>query len=465
MFIMIFDYLRYNNTGVFALPSKRENFGSRLGFVMATVGSAVGLGNVWRFPTVVAENGGGAFVLLYLAMILLIGLPTMIAELTLGRAGSRNIVGVFKNLSPRRQKWWLIGLLPLLATFMVLSFYAVVAGWSILYVASSLLGITAGLSAEGLEELFASLSGSYLYPFMGQIFFIAVTVGIVVVGVRKGIERWVKVLMPGIFILLLVLFVRTLFLDGALEGLVWFFRPDFGGLSVNTALQAVGQVFFSFSLGMGAIITYGSYLARDADIPLNSLYISAADLGVAILSGLIVIPTLFAFGISPQTGPGLIFITLPAIFNTLPWSALWTVIFFTLLTFAALTSAVSLLEVMVAYLIEERNWPRAFSAAGAGFIVFIASIPAALSQGPVKSLRLAGLDFFSFLDFTASNILLPLGGLLIIIFIGWVWGTARAGAEISSGGSPFRWFLPWSVLVRIVVPLAIAYILVSGLFF
>jgi len=435
-----------------------------LGFVLATVGSAVGLGNVWRFPTVVAENGGGAFVLVYLVMVLLIGLPTMVGELTLGRAGNRNVVGLFNQLTSPGKKWWLIGIFPVLATFMVLSFYAVVAGWSLLYVGSSVGGLTSGLGAEELQQFFQKLTGNAFYPLLGQAVFMALTVGIVIVGVRKGIERYVTVLMPAVVLLLLVLLGRTLFLEGAREGVAWFFRPDLQELNIDTALEAVGQVFFSFSLGMGAIITYGSYLRKHSPIPLSSLYISVADVGVALLSGLIVIPSLFAFGISPETGPGLIFVTLPAIFNTFPVSSLWTTLFFLLLTFAALTSAVSLLEVKVAYLMEEKGWSRLFSAISTGGLIFLVSIFAGLSQGAMSDeLRLAGTDFFNFLDFTASNILLPLGGFFIVLFIGWVWGTPRAYGEITAEGSPFPLANVWSILIKYLVPLAIAYIFVSGL--
>ncbi len=444
---------------------KRANWGSRMGFILATVGSAVGLGNVWRFPTVVAENGGGAFVLLYLLMVLLIGLPTMVGELTLGRAGNRNVVGVFSQLTTRMHKWWLIGILPILASFAVLSFYTVVAGWSLLYVFSSLAGITADLGTTELEKLFNFLTGNVYFPILGQFVFMALTVSIVIIGVRKGIERYVTFLMPAVVLLMLILFARTLFLEGAWEGIGWFFRPELQQLSFNTALEAVGQVFFSFSLGMGAIIIYGSYLGKDSNIPMNSILISGADVGVALLSGLIVIPSLFAFGISPETGPGLIFVTLPAIFNTFPGSILWTTIFFLLLTFAALTSAVSLLEVIVSYLKEERKWSRSISAIFVGGLIFVVSIFAGLSQGPYEEIALAGMNFFNFLDFTASNILLPLGGLCIVLFIGWVWGTQQASAEITRENRSFKWAAAWSILIRYLVPISIGYILISGLLF
>jgi neurotransmitter:Na+ symporter, NSS family len=420
------------------------------------------LGNVWRFPTVVAENGGGTFVLVYLVVVFLVGIPMMIVELTMGRAGKRNVIGLFRRLAPR-SGWWLAGLFPVAASFIVLSFYSVVAGWVLLYIFSSLAGFTAGLDAAGLEGLFAAISGNSAYPLIGQALFLFVTAAIVVVGIKKGIERWGKVLMPGIFFLLLVFFIRTMFFEGVWEGIVWFLQPDLGALTFGTALEAVGQVFFSFSLGMGAIITYGSYLPRDSNIPHNSLLISMADVGVALLTGLIVIPSLFVFGLSPETGPGLIFITLPSIFNTLPFGILWSSTFFLLLAFAALTSAISLLEVLVAYLVEEMRWSRFTSALTASLGIFALSIPAALSQGVLAGISVGGLDIFEFLDFTTSNVLLPLGGLLAVLFTAWIWGAKKAVREIEAAGNAFKLQGAWSLLVRFVVPLAIAYILFSGL--
>ncbi len=441
---------------------KRESWGSQAGFLLATVGSAVGLGNVWRFPTVTALNGGGAFVLVYLVIILLLGLPVMIAELTLGRAGKSNVIGVFTRLAPR-SKWWLAGVLPLAASFIILSFYAVIAGWTLLYIFSSLAGFTAGLDTAGLASLFAVLTETPVYPVAAQAVFLILTVAIVVVGVKKGIERWGLVLMPGIFLFLIILFIRTMFFKGVWSGIAWFLRPNLAALSFSTVLDAVGQVFFSFSLGMGAILTYGSYLPRDSDIPRNSFYISVVDLGVAILAGLIVIPSLFVFGLDPETGPGLIFITLPAVFNTIPLSMLWATLFFLLLAFAALTSAISMLEVIVAYLIEELRWTRFTAAAAAGAGVFLLGVPAALSRGVLRGVLIGGLDIFAFLDFIASNLMLPLGGLLLIIFVGWVWGVRKAAREIRTLGVGFRLEGAWSFLVRFVVPLAIGYILISGL--
>lgn len=440
----------------------REQWGTRWGFILATVGSAVGLGNVWRFPTVVAENGGGTFLIIYLVVVLLIGIPIMIAEITLGRAGKQNVIGTIKSLSPRRG-WWVIGILPIAASFIILSFYFVVAGWTLLYILGSVSGITSGLETKELTQLFAGITGNPVLPLIAQAVFITITVTIVILGIKKGIERWGKILVPGIILLLLILLIRTSFLEGFWSGVAWFLRPELDALTFSTALEAVGQVFFSFSLGMGAILTYGSYLPRKSNIPANALYISFADLGVAILTGLIIIPALFVFGVSPETGPGLIFITLPALFNTIPLGMLWSTIFFLLLTFAALTSTISLLEVIVAYLVEETGLSRFFAALLSGLGIFIVAVPAALSQGVLADILIWGLDIFDFLDFTASNIMLPLAGLFLVIFVGWVWKSKNA-VKVIREGAFFSLAPAWSLLIRFVVPVAIAYIFFNAAF-
>jgi NSS family neurotransmitter:Na+ symporter len=340
---------------------------------------------------------------------------------------------------------------------------AVIAGWTLLYIFGSLAGYTANLDAAGLAGLFAVLTESPVFPVAAQLVFLALTVSIVIIGVKKGIERWGLVLMPGILVFLLILFLRTIFFPGVWGGIAWFLRPNLQALSIFTVLDAVGQVFFSFSLGMGAILTYGSYLPRDTDIPASSLVIALVNLGVALLAGLIVIPSLFVFGLDPDTGPGLIFITLPAVFNTIPLGMFWSTLFFMLLAFAALTSAISMLEVVVAYLIEELGWRRFSSALAAGAAVFALSVPAGLSRGVLGGVKIGGLDIFAFLDYIASNLMLALGGLFMIIFVGWVWDARRASREIRQQGVSFRLQGAWSLLVRFVVPLAIAYILFSGL--
>ncbi|MCR3921446.1 MAG: sodium-dependent transporter [Firmicutes bacterium] len=444
------------------MSGKREQWNSRLGFILATVGSAVGLGNVWRFPTVVVQSGGGAFVLLFLLIVIIVGVPLIIAELSLGRASRKNVVTTFSVLAPRT-KWWLIGVFSLITVFIILSFYSVIAGWAVIYFLGSVLGIFTGLDSIGLTAINQQLISSPTVPVFGQGLFILLTVVIVLVGVTGGIERISKIVMPSIVMILLVLLIRTLTLDGAIEGVIWFFRPNLALINFNTALDALGQVFFSFSLGMGAILTYGSYLSDEEDIPKSALIIGVSDVGIAILMGLIVIPAMFVFNIEPGIGPAVVFVTLPAIFNTLPASIFWSSLFFVMLAFAALTSAVSLLEVTAAYIVDQIGWSRKKAAITMGLAVFAFGLPATLSQGVLAHFTILNFSILDFMDFITSSIFLPVGGLLIVIFLGWVWGTQKAVSEIKKGSPRFALAKIWSFLIRYIMPVVILYIFISGI--
>ncbi|MCW3489690.1 sodium-dependent transporter [Dethiobacter alkaliphilus] len=444
------------------MSGKREQWNSRIGFILATVGSAVGLGNVWRFPTVVVQSGGGAFVALFLLIVVVVGVPLIIAELTLGRAGKQNIVSTFSRLAPNT-RWWFVGLFSLVTVFIIISFYSVIAGWAVIYFVGSVMGIFTGLDAAGLTQLNQQLISNPVIPVLGQAVFIFFTVLIVLLGVTGGIERISKIIMPGIVVILLILLGRTLSLEGAVEGVIWFFRPELGLINVNTALDAVGQVFFSFSLGMGAILTYGSYLTDEENIPQSAFLIGVADVGIAILMGLIVIPALFAFNIEPGVGPAIVFVTLPAIFNTLPWPVFWSSLFFLMLSFAAITSAVSLLEVAAAYIVDQRGWSRKAAAITMGVLIFVFGLPAVLSQGVLSNVVFLGRDILDFMDFVSSSFFLPISGLLIVIFLGWVWSTDKALLEIEKGSPGFYWGRAWSFLIRFVMPIAIFYIFITGI--
>ncbi len=444
------------------MASQREQWNSRTGFILATVGSAVGLGNVWRFPTVVVQSGGGAFVLLFLAIVLVIGVPAIIVELTLGRRSQKNILGTFLILAPGT-KWWVAGLFSLVAVFVILSFYSVIAGWAAIYFVGSLLGIFSGLETEGLTLLFGEIAGHGFLSLLAQGIFMLATIIIVSTGITGGIERWSKFLMPGIIVILFMLLGRTLLLEGALEGVLWFLTPDLSQINLDVALSAVGQVFFSFSLGMGAILTYGSYLSPRENIPQSAILIGFADVAIALLMGLIIIPALFVFNVQPEVGPGIIFVTLPAIFNTIPGSMVWSALFFLMLTFAALTSAVSLLEVGVAYFMDARKWSRRAATVLLGSLIFLIGVPSNLSQGIWSNVLIFGRDFLDLMDFTASSILLPLGGFFTVIFLAWIWGTENALKELNKGASTFMWGSGWAFLVKYIIPVAILYIFVSGM--
>lgn len=440
----------------------RDQWQSSIGFILATVGSAIGLGNIWRFPTVVAQSGGGAFVIVFLAAVLLVGIPAMIAELALGRQGRGGVVVTFQRIASKGP-WRQAGKILLLVGFVMASYYGVIASWTLIYTVQGALGGLTGLDAVQLNIMFDSLVGNPVLAFLALAAFLGLVGLIVGGGVGGGIERASIILMPTVMILLLALFIRTMFLPGAWEGVLWFLRPDFSVMTPANVLGALGQVFFSFSLGMGAILTYGSYLSERENIPRAALWISGADVVVALLAGLTVIPALFAFNLDPQVGAGLVFVALPGIFNTMPLAGLWMTLFFALLAFAALTSAVSMLEVVTAYLIDKRRWPRRRATLTATAAAFAAGLPITLSQGNLNALRIGGVDLLTAVDFFASNLLLPVGGLVTVLFVGWVWGAHRAADEVTRGAVTFPSAPAWSFTVRYVLPAILIYVLVTGL--
>jgi NSS family neurotransmitter:Na+ symporter len=444
------------------MTKNREHWGSKLGFIIAAAGSAIGLGNLWRFPTIVGQNGGGAFVLMYLIMVFVIGIPVLIVELMIGRKTQLNGVGAFKMLRPKTP-WKYVGVMGIAAGFIILSFYSVIAGWSMSYLFKFLQGTFTGLSPADIAQEFGSLASHPILPVFWHGLFMVLTIGVVILGVDKGIERWSKILMPILFVLMIILCIRSLTLDGALEGVYWLFRPDFASVDFNAVLTALGQVFFSLSIGMGVILTYGSYLSPEENIPGCATYIAFADLGVALLASVAIIPAVFAFGLDPETGPSLIFLTLPAVFQSMPWGSFIGAMFFLLVTIAALTSSISLLETVVAYFIDERKWPRSFATPICGLIIFILGIFSSLSQGPLKDFKIFGLQILDFKDALTANVMLPLGGLLMVIFVGWVMGPKNAIAELETGGNQFALGKVWAFLVRWVLPVAMIIILLSGL--
>lgn len=444
------------------MEKNREQWGSRLGFIFAAAGSAIGLGNIWRFPTVVGQSGGGAFIIVYLLIIFIIGIPLMIGELAIGRRGKRNIVGAFKEIKPG-SPWWIIGALGVIAGFVILSYYSVIAGWSVSYIFKFLTGQFAGLGAGDSSDVFGQLVSSPVEPLIWHGVFMAMTIGIVIFGIDKGIERASKIMMPVLFFLLIALAIRSLTLDGAMEGLRWYLTPDFSAINISIVLGALGQVFFSLSLGMGAIMTYGSYLADDNDIPNSAILISVADLSIAILAGLIIIPAVFAFGFAPEAGPPLIFITLPAVFGSMPAGNFVGALFFLLLTIAALTSAISLLEVPVSYVIDELKWNRKKAAVIVGLTIFVIGIPSSLSMGIWGEILFFGMPFLDFMDFFSSYLLLPIGGFLTAIFVGWIWGSKGAFGELKKEGVNFGLRGPWFAVVKYILPIVLLYILITGL--
>lgn len=446
----------------------RGSFGTGLGFVLAAAGSAVGLGNIWGFPTQVGRGGGAAFVVLYLLCVVLICAPILISEFAIGRRAHKDPVGAFSSIRPGT-RWWLAGALGVLAGVGILSFYSVIAGWTVAYLGFTL----AGQVPDTPEAIGAFFERFIANPALSLAFtfgMLLATALIIAGGVRGGIERVSKMLMPALFVLLGVLAVRAVTLPGAGEGLAYYMRPDLDRVfDVTTLNAALGQAFFSLSLGMGAMITYGSYLRGSMSIARAAGWVVVLDTSVALLAGLIIFPAGFSIaGFDPSTsGPGLIFVVLPRLFTELPGGQFFGVLFFLLLSVAALTSMISLLEVPVAHLIDSHGWARRRAVLVVTGVTAALAIPSALSQGALgvaSSLPGLGIGFLDLMVTIWNNYALPIGGLLTAIFVGWVWRADRAVGEVQAQGAPFPGARLWMGLVRYVCPIAIALVILGTLF-
>jgi len=435
---------------------KRDSFTSKFGVVAAAAGSAIGLGNIWRFPYVVGENGGGAFLFIYLLFILGIGIPVMMSEFTIGRRSQRNPFGAFKKLAPGKP-WFLIGLMGVVAAFMILSFYAAVAGWTLEYLIQSVSNAFEGKSSEELTGMFNSFRGGSIRPVLWMLIFMFLTAWIIISGVQKGIEKYTKVLMPILLILIIILDIRALTLPGGGKGLSFLFEPDFSKISGKTVLEALGQAFFSLSIGMGTLITYGSYIRKNENLASTAFSVSLADTFIAILAGIAIFPAVFAFGIDPASEEGLVFITIPKIFDQMPGGYVFSLMFFILLSVAALTSTISVLEVVVAYFVEELKMVRKKATVLAAVSISFLGIFAATSWGWTSDLTLFGLNIFQIMNFTTANILLPVGGFFIVIFVGWSLKAKNAGDELTNSGTFKARYLPvFMFIVKFIAPIAIA---------
>jgi neurotransmitter:Na+ symporter, NSS family len=423
--------------------SSRGNWSGATGFILASMGSAVGLGNVWRYPYITGQYGGAAFILLYIGCVLAIGIPLMIAEFLIGRKTKRNPVGAFRKLRPR-SPWLLTGWLGIVSAFTILSYYAVVGGWVLHYVCLSLINSFAGKSAGQVTDIFISMN---LNPGL-QIFWLAifmlVTIVIVSKGVSSGLEAANKVMMPLLFVLLIVLAIYALQTSGAASGLEFLLRPRWQRIGPTAVLEALGQALFSLSLGMGTMITYGSYFSRQSNLVRPAFFIAAGDTLVAVLAGFVVFPLAFSFGLEPGAGPGLIFRTLPIAFAQLPGGYWVSMGFFILLSFAAITSSISLLEVASAYFIDEQHWSRNRAAWILGIVIFLLGIPSAIGE-----------HFLGVMDALATNYLLPIGALLIAVFTGWALTHDERKDEFSASDTTAVRLAVWSFLIRFVTPVAV----------
>jgi len=437
----------------------REAWGSKIAFILAATGSAIGLGNIWRFPMMAGKNGGAVFVLVYILAVLFIGFAVMLGELILGRFTQRNPVGAFAAIKPHTP-WKLAGYLGVVTNVCILSYYTVVAGWLAGYLVKAVSGAFKGpVESRMADSLFTAFSADPVQVFLFLVLVIGITTYIVARGIKHGIEKWTKVLMPLLFFILLFLVIRAVSLPGAEKGIAFYLKPDFSRFDGTVVLYALGQAFFSLTLGMGTMITYGSYLSKSDNLVASAGWVAFTDTLVALLAGLIIFPALYAVpGIAPTAGHGLVFKVFPLVFSRIPGGYVFGILLFGLLLVAALTSVISSLEVAVAYFIDERGWKRKKAAAAAGSICFILAVPSALSKGGMR--MLTEIDFMGMLDFVFGNTSLAVGALLLCVFLGYVWGSGNAAREVAKGNPRFRLKPVWIFSLKFLAPAAIILILV-----
>ncbi len=442
---------------------KRDGFGSKIGIIAAAAGSAIGLGNIYRFPCELGNNGGAAFLLVYLAVVIFLGIPVMLSELVIGRRSQSNAVGAFKKLAPK-SAWPIVGYMGVLCGFIIFAFYSTVSGWTLEYIIKAVTNSFQGKDLAAMEQDFTDFHNMGWRNVMWQAIFIFLTGFVVFKGVQNGIERYAKILMPLLLVILIVLGIRSVTLPGAKEGLSFLFHPDFSKIDANVLISALGQGFFSLSLGMGALITYGSYIKKKDNLTSTAFSVVLADTLIALLAGLVIFPAAFSFGIRPTAGMGLVFNTIPMIFNQMTGGYVFCIIFFVLLAIAALTSTISLLEVVVAYLSEELHINRKWSTVWACLATLFIGSFASLSLMENTPFAIGGRTVFDLMDFVSSNILLPLGGVLIVIFVGWRLGKAKFFEEVTNEGT-IKASLKKIIffIIRYLAPIAITIVFISGL--
>ncbi|GIN13961.1 putative sodium-dependent transporter YhdH [Shouchella clausii] len=441
-----------------------QQWSSKLGFLYATAGSAIGLGAIWKFPYIAGTSGGGAFFVLFLAFTLLIGVPLLIGEYVLGRHSGRDAISTYKMLAPR-SVWSVTGWLGVVTCFLILSFYSVVGGWSLIYLGSSLFGQLGGLDVEGYQAKFTGLIANPYLAVGAQALFLGVTAAVVQKGVQKGIERASKWMIPALFVLLALLSIYSLTLDGAKEGLAFLFKPDWESLSSEVVLFALGQSFFALSIGVSVMVTFSSYASKKQDLPVSAATLGVMNIFVAMLAGIVIFPGVFTFGLEPSEGPTLIFAAVPAIFSQMPFGDIVVVLFFMLFFFAALSTAFSLLEIVVAAFMRGDGSKRAKGSWLIALFVLLMGIPSALSFGVMGDVHLFGMPFFDLVDFLVSNLLMPIGSLLICIFLLVKVKRQTLAAEFQVGSVlGKKGFALWYTIMTGIVPVAIAVVLIDQFF-
>lgn len=447
-----------------SVPKGRDMFASKLGVIVATLGSAVGLGNIWKFPYLTGVNGGAAFVILYILCTLVVGLPVMITEHSLGRTARADAIQTFKKLAPN-SAWWLVSGAGVISAFLISSFYTEVMGWVFAYIAKAIKGSILSSSPEVTSSAFSSLISDPVQSLVYQWIVLAWIALIIGLGVSKGIERVVKTLMPVLFGILLVVCIRSLTLPGAVEGLRFLFKPDFSKVTGATVLTAMGLSFFKLSVGMGTMITYGSYFHKDQDIPATAVRVMLSDVLVSLLCGIAIFPAVFAFGFEPGAGPELLFITIPTVFSVMPFGRVLMPFFFVLAFIAATGAMLSLYEVPVAYLVGSHGWSRKKATwVTLAALVVVGTLPA-LSGSLTAHIKVMGMNFFDLFDWLTSSILMPVGGLFLCVFAGWRWGSANIKAALTNDGAlrNEKVVQAFTGLVKFVTPTLVLVILLAGL--
>jgi len=428
---------------------------NRMAFILAATGSAVGLGNIWKFPYIAGENGGGAFVIVYLVCIAAIGVPIMMAEVMLGRRGRQSPINTMKTLAAENGRpaiWSALGWMGVAAGFLILSYYSVIAGWALSYVFRTGSGMFVGATADGVNNIFTELVSDPERLLAWHTIFMVATMVVVARGVQHGLEKAVRYLMPTLFVLLLILVFYAMTTGYFSDGVDFLFSPDFSKITANSILIAMGHAFFTLSLGMGAIMVYGSYLPKDISIAKTSIMIAGADTAVALMAGLVIFPIVFANGLEPGAGPGLIFKTLPIAFGQMDAGILIGTLFFVLLVFAAWSSSISLIEPAVAWLVENKGMNRIYASVWVGLATWMVGIGTVLSFNLWDNFKIFGLTFFDLLDYLTANIMLPLGGLFIAVFAGWLMHTQSSKDELNTTEDGYKL---WTVLVRYITPVAV----------
>lgn len=440
--------------------SSRDQFTSKIGFILAAAGSAIGLGAIWKFPYMAGTNGGSVFIILFVICTVLIGLPILIAEFMIGRRGQKDPITSFKEQAPNKP-WFMIGWIGLVACGLILSFYSVVGGWILSYI---LRAVSFSLTGQGVNfsTLFTDIISNPWEVLIAQAAFMLLTLFIVQAGIKNGIETASKWMMPILFLFFILLFIRSITLDGAMEGVKFMFIPDWSYLNGDTLMLALGQAFFSLSIGVAAMITYASYLSRKEKIVTSAVNVASMNIAISLLAGLVIFPAVFALGFSPTEGPGLVFIMIPAVFEQLPFGGFLLLVFFILLLFATVTSAIALLEVVVSIGIREKTAQRKKASWLLASIIFVIGIPSALSFGILSDITIFERSIFDFVDYVTSAILMPIGAFLTSIFAGYYYSKKISREEMLA---PPVVYNCWLFIVRYVAPLSIAAIFINKVFF